>query len=90
MNSLNLDLAGKTVVLSEKFYDGDTIGRVFLCKGGFGCQVFLLGKAIGGEFIADGETCRVEGNEVERLATQEEIEEANKRRSQSGKAKSSN
>lgn len=90
MNSLNIDLTGKTVVLSEKFYDGDTVGRVFTCKGGFGCQPSTMGRAVSGEFIADGETCRVEGDEVERLATQEEIEDAKKRRTKNGKAKISN
>lgn len=68
MNSLNIDLRGKTVILSHEYYDGDEEARKFKCEQGFGCLPFTSGTAISGYFLKDGERCRVEGDEVEKLA----------------------
>jgi hypothetical protein len=74
-NNLNRDLEGKYVVLNSNF-KGDDIHKVFLCKDGFGVYSSTIGKAIIGEFVYDGEKCRVEGYDVERLATDEEVRKA--------------
>lgn len=76
MNSLNVDLKDKHVVLSSKYYMGDEIERVFLCTDGFGLSSFTNGRAILGVFVATGRHCRVGGNEVKRLATDDEAREA--------------
>jgi len=74
-NSLNEDLTGKHVVLKRKYYKGDDpIERVFLCEGGFGCKSFTMGTAVIGVFIFDGCKSRVEGYEIERLATDGEVD----------------
>jgi len=77
-NSLNIELENRYVVLKSGNYKGTDIQRVFLCKDGFGCGAKTRGRAIYGEFVFDGEQTRVEGYEIERLATSEEIEEAKK------------
>ena len=82
MNSLGQEIKGKHVVLKNKYYKGDTIERVFLCEGGFGCSSFTLGGAVIGTFIFDESHYRVGGDEVERFATEEEVEEAKKRLSE--------
>ena len=76
MNSLNKDLAGKVVVLYTAYIKGEVVDRTFRCKSGFGCKSFTMGGAIGGTFLKDGESTRVEGFMVERLATDKEITEA--------------
>lgn len=48
--------------------------RLFLCEGGFGCKPFLKGTAILGVHPFDGEEVRWERYQVERFATQEEID----------------
>ena len=74
-NSLNQNLEGKYVVLKRSYYKGDDpIERVFLCEGGFGCKSYTMGSAVSGMFIIDRERARVEGYEVERLATPEEVD----------------
>lgn len=79
-NSLNIDLKDKFVVLSKEAYPGSIIKRVFHCEGGFGISSDTMGTAIFGYFIYDGERCRVEGYEVDKLATNDEIEKARKLR----------
>ena len=80
-NSLDQELEGKYVILDKKVYSKtkDDIERIFLCKNGFGCSATTHGKAIFGEFVFDGECCRIGGFEVKRLAKEQEIEEAKKR-----------
>jgi hypothetical protein len=74
-NSLNQELEGKYVVLKRKYYKGDDpIERVFLCEGGFGCSSYTIGTAISGTFVIDRDKMRVEGYEVERLATPKEVD----------------
>ena len=73
-NILNLDLNNKIVVVDGKLYSGSVIKRLFRCKSGFGCESFTSGRAIYGEFLVDGERCRISGYDIVRLATEEEIQ----------------
>ena len=88
MNSLKQEISGRYVVLKREYYKGDDpIERVFLCEGGFGCSDYTMGTAVIGIFVNDGSRHRVEGSEIERFATVEEVEEveeAKKRLSESG------
>lgn len=67
MNSLRIDITGKVVVLSRKEFSGTESERMFLCEKGFGCSPFTSGSAVYGKFISDGEKCRVEGHQIEKL-----------------------
>lgn len=76
-NSLNMDLEGKHVVIKKEILKPeyhDVEKRVFLVKGGFGAKSYTIGTALFGEFVFDGEECRMDGYDVERLASEEEIE----------------
>jgi len=77
MNSLGIDLTGKYVVLfQELFTDSHTDLRFRIAKvmGGFGCRAVTTGSALFVEF-AGGERDRFDGGDVERLATEQELEE---------------
>jgi hypothetical protein len=74
-NNLDIELEGKVVILDKKYFKGSDIERAFLCEDGFGCSSFTRGNAIIGKFLIDGEKCRVEGYQVKRIATKEEIAE---------------
>ncbi len=68
------DLHGKVVVMSRKFYKGETEEeRRFLCLGGFGCSAGCIGNAVYGKFLTDGEECRVERYEIEKLSDNQEV-----------------
>jgi hypothetical protein len=71
-NSLGIDLQGKTVILRADRYKGDDKERTFVCEGGFGCRSFTMGQAIIGHFVSDGEECRIDGSDVDRLAEVEQ------------------
>lgn len=81
-NDLNMELEGKYVILKggKGGYKGTEIERVFLCEGGFGCSSGTIGSAIYGKFVFDGEECRIEGYEVERIATVTEVKAARETR----------
>jgi len=53
-NTLNLELEGLVVILSPEYYEGNEEERKFKCNGGY--------------FLSDGESARVEGHEVLKLA----------------------
>lgn len=74
-NSLNMNLEGKTVILRQSFFRAGLVAtdHPFEVGGGFGAQPFTQGRALGGTFLSDGEVTRVDGYDVERLATEEEI-----------------
>ena len=80
-NSLNQDgLEGKIVVLDFKRYNKsgctkDPKTRAFLCESGFGCDNFTNGRAIFGKFLIDGEGARIDGYDLKRLATDQEVKE---------------
>jgi len=67
-NTLNLELEGLVVILSPEYYEGNEEERKFKCNGGYGCSSITRGGAIFGEFLSDGESARVEGHEVLKLA----------------------
>jgi len=73
-NRLNIDLTDKVVVLRAEDYRGDVKARLFRCRGGFGCVSYTGGNAIFGTFLSDGTEERVEGFQVERLATDAEVQ----------------
>lgn len=83
-NRLNEDLTGRVVIIeamhlrSSGFGIGiDLAKRPELCafrvRGGFGAHPKTSGNAIFGEFLFDGEKCRMEGFMVYRFATDKEI-----------------
>lgn len=72
------EIEGKYVILKEKYYGRDIINRVFKCTGGFGCHSFCMGTAVFGHRVFDGAKFRSERYEIERLATEEEVEIAKK------------
>jgi hypothetical protein len=79
MNSINSNITEKHIILSSKYYQGDDIDRVFFCKSGFGCLSTTRGQAVFGLRESDGEEFRAEGYDVQRFATDSEVEEAKKR-----------
>jgi hypothetical protein len=45
MDIQNVNLHGKTVILSKEFYGGDEECRKFFCEDGFGCSPTAKGTA---------------------------------------------
>jgi len=77
-NSLNQELESKVVILSKECLKPeyhDIKQRLFRVTGGFGAHTHTIGTALFGKFLADGEEARMEGYNVERLATEKEIKE---------------
>ncbi len=75
-NALNTELSDRYVVLREDAVSAaykDIKYRVFLVSGGFGASSFTSGSALFGTTPIDGEKFRMEGYDVERFATDEEI-----------------
>lgn len=77
MNSLQIDITDKVLVVKQEVFPcRDVVQRVFHATGGFGCLPHLVGCAVMGVFLHDGDRCRLDGFDFERLATDEEIKEA--------------
>jgi hypothetical protein len=75
-NALNEDITGRYVVLAEGAMATPYRAiehRVFLAKDGFGCVPYTRGTAVMGVTPIDGSKFRMEGYEIERFATDEEI-----------------
>lgn len=75
VNSLKMQLEGKVVVLRANVLKAeyrDLKWRLFRVDGGFGASPNTIGTALIGQFLADGEKARMEGYDVERLATEED------------------
>lgn len=75
-NALKEDLRGKVVVLRADIMKQEyqeLKWRLFRVNEGFGAVPFTIGTALIGEHLADGQTARYDGYDVERLATEEEI-----------------
>lgn len=73
MNSAGMQLQGKVVVLKEGTLKPEYRAlkwRLFRVEGGFGASPSTIGTALIGQFLADGEKCRMEGYQVERVATE--------------------
>jgi len=78
-NALNEDLTGRVVILGAEYLKPELAAptlRAFRVDDGFGAKPYTAGHAIMGEFLSDGERCRMEGYMVERFATDDEIAEA--------------
>lgn len=73
-NALNQNLAGKVVIFKQEALNIPVEEHPFLVTGGFGARHFTAGTALYGAFISDGERGRMEGFEVDRLATVQEID----------------
>lgn len=79
-NNLNVDLHDRVVIigaehLKESLAEKPYL-RAFRVTGGFGESSFTHGNAIMGEFLYNGDRCRLEGWMVERFATEDEIADA--------------
>jgi len=75
-NTLGIDLHEKVVVIREESHSPAYRAlehRVFRVDGGFGASAGTIGTALIGEYLFDGMRSRVEGYDVERLATDEDI-----------------
>lgn len=75
-NTLKEELEGRVVIIDAQHmkpaFDTPEL-RAFRVRGGFGASPVTQGNAIFGEFLSDGEKCRMEGWQVERFATEDEI-----------------
>jgi hypothetical protein len=75
-NALKEDITGRYVVIKEEALQAsyrDIKYRVFKAEGGFGCSPFTAGQAVLGYTPFDREKFRIEGHDIERYATDEEI-----------------
>lgn len=81
MNSLNIDLIDKVVIFRQDTLSVPNTEHPFKVAGGFGANPHTQGRALGGVFLSDGEATRMEGDWVERLATEAEIAAAEAKRS---------
>jgi len=78
MNPLNSDLTCKYIVLKRDQYPADIPdGRlVVFCEGGAGCEVRAASTKIRGRAVASGNVEEFDSEDVDRLATAEEITHA--------------
>lgn len=72
-NTLDLDLTGKVVIFKQSVLKVPATEHPFRVEGGFGASPHTMGRALMGTFLSDGERARMEGYDVERLATEAEI-----------------
>ena len=75
-------LRGKHVIISASVaQDRDVIDRIFYCKYGFGCHPTAAGTKIYGQFMTEptDQDIQLRREDVLRLATNEEIEQARQR-----------
>lgn len=81
MSIRSVNLKDKHVVLKAEIFKPEFRGirhRVAKATFGFGCNPASMGRAVFVEFVIDGETSRFNREDVERLATDEEVAEARK------------
>lgn len=92
-NNVSENIEGRYVLLQPRWFKASLIAhvnahpeeRVFKAVGGFGCSPDTMGNAVFGEFVVDGEKCRVEGYDLmPRFATDEEVEAAFQERRRRG------
>ena len=75
----DINIEDKFVVLAENEMSAkyrDITWRIFHAKGGFGCYPNTNGSAVFGSYVRDGEECRRERYQFERLATDKEVQAA--------------
>lgn len=73
------DLTMQYVVLREGVLKGkydDMLWRVWRAEGGFGCNPKAIGTCVISRCVRDGEVARWERYHVERLATEDEVQQA--------------
>lgn len=82
-NNLNADITDRFVLLKWTWFKPgipqakDEREWVFFAQGGFGCSPHTMGNAVIGEFVVDGEECRVEGYHLQNeFATAEQVQAA--------------
>ena len=71
-----VDLKDKYAVLKDHGRGLPVVRRIVLCTGGFGCHPYTLGTAVFGKEVVNDESYRYDRQSFERLATDEEVEEA--------------
>jgi len=79
MSITGIDLEGKHVVLREDRIAApyrDITWRTVLATGGFGCSPSAMGRAVFVEHLRDGDKGRFNRDDVERLASDREVEQA--------------
>lgn len=74
-NAIGEDIKDKYVMLKKKYVD-DPVLRVLYARDGFGCSPNTMGNAVFVTQVANGRETRVEGYQLERLATEEEVAKA--------------
>lgn len=85
MNSLQADLTNSVVVIHKAVFPSRSPYQlVFEVQGGFGCLPQLIGRAIFGKFLHSGEKCRLDGCDVERFATDDDIRAAMESKAKAG------
>lgn len=75
------DLTGRYVVVAKKRFNSkyqDFKYRVVKANCGFGCSATAIGRAVYVTGLIDDENFRVERYNIERFATDEEVEEVKK------------
>ena len=78
-NSLKTELTDKVVIIKvDKLRPGHIQSkcRLFRVAGGLGAQSSTTGTELFGEFLCDGENGRINGYDVERFATDEDMKRA--------------
>jgi hypothetical protein len=80
-NALNIELAGKVVILKqEAMADGYVATEhPFRVEDGFGTHTYTSGTKCSGTWLSDGEVGSIRGYSIERLATEDEITAAHGR-----------
>lgn len=77
-NALKAQLQGKVVVLKASVHKAAYAAlpyRLFRVEGGFGTSPDTSGRAVFGVYLCDGEKARIDGYDIERFATEEEVVE---------------
>jgi hypothetical protein len=75
-NNLGEDLTNRVVIIGAEHLKpkyAESYLRAFRVLDGFGAVPYTSGSAILGEVLSSGVKCRMEGWQVERYATEEEI-----------------
>jgi hypothetical protein len=76
-----MDYKGKYVLLLSEYYNGkNPLTRIFFCSGGEGSfsnqEHFIKNASIFGEFLSDGEKCKIQSFHIDRIASEHEINNA--------------
>ena len=72
----SVNLKDKHAILKAYVNPPEIVHRVVRCTGGFGCNPASLGRAVFVSFLTRDHSDRYDRGDIERLATPEEVEEA--------------